>query len=100
MDRKSEAGTCAAMIAARFLALGLPIVSMLAGCSSTGPASNEIAQESAESNELIESAKSRLEASAHDNSMLGKPLPPLPGVNAPAPETSNSTQPEHHHPDH
>jgi hypothetical protein len=87
------------MIAARFLALCLPIVSILAGCSSTGPASNDIAQESAESNELIESAKARIEASARDNSMLGRPLPPLPGVNIPAPETSNTSDPEHHPPE-
>jgi hypothetical protein len=83
----------------RFVAIGLITVPMLAGCNSPDPASNEIAKASAESNAVIEAAKNHPALSQHSSSATGKPLPPLPGVNTPAPETSNTSQPEHHHPE-
>jgi len=84
----------------RFLASGLITVATLAGCNSPDPARNEIAQESAESNAVIQAAKNHPAISSHSSSATGKPLPPLPGVNVAPTETSNSSKPEHEHTDH
>jgi outer membrane murein-binding lipoprotein Lpp len=62
----------------------------LAGCSSTAPASNEIARESAETNAVIEAAKNHPALTGKSAEAAGKPLPPLAGVNVAAP-VSNQT---------
>jgi hypothetical protein len=69
----------------------------LAGCSSTAPASDENARESAETNAVIEAAKNHPALKDHSAEAEGKPLPPLPGVDVAAPASKKSDgQAEHH----
>ena len=74
----------------------LLFLASLTGCSSTGPASDEIARESAETNAVIEAAKSHPALKGNSAEASGKPLPPLPGVNVAAPASNEEA--EHHHP--
>ena len=82
------------------LPVGCLFLVSLAGCSSTTPASEELAKESAETNALIEAANRRLEDSAADNSLLGAPLPPLQGVHVPAPASNQAGNEAEHHEHH
>jgi hypothetical protein len=68
----------------------------LSGCSSTGPASDEVARESAETNAVIEAARNHPALKGNSAEASGKPLPPLPGVNVAAPASNEEA--EHHHP--
>jgi hypothetical protein len=74
----------------------LLFLASLSGCSSTGPASDEIARESAETNAVIEAARNHPALKGNSAEASGKPLPPLPGVNAAAPASNEEA--EHHHP--
>lgn len=80
------------------LAATLLSLIVLGACNSTDPKHEEIKRESAESNALIDAVNRRIEETAEDTNMVGAPLPPLPGVDVPAP-SSNTTEAEHdHHP--
>jgi hypothetical protein len=71
---------------------------VLEACNSTDPTHEEIRRESAESNALIDAVNRRIEDTAHDTNLVGAPLPPLAGVDVPAP-SSKTTEAEHdHHP--
>ena len=70
------------MIRDTFVRTSLLLVS-LAGCSSTAPANDEIARESAETNAVIEAAKNHPALKGNSAEAFGKPLPPLPGVSKP-----------------
>jgi hypothetical protein len=74
----------------------LLFLASLSGCSSTGPASDEIARESAETNAVIEAARNHPALKGNSAEASGKPLPPLPGVNVAAPASNEEA--EHHHP--
>jgi hypothetical protein len=65
----------------------LLFLASLSGCSSTGPATDEIARESAETNALLEAAKNHPAVKDKSAEASGKPLPPLPGVTSAAPKT-------------
>lgn len=82
------------------LPVGFLFIASLAGCNLTSTASDEIAHESAESNALIEAANRRLENSAVDNSLVGAPLPPLQGVDVPAPASNQAGNEAEHHDHH
>jgi hypothetical protein len=73
------------------------ILASLSGCSSTAPAGDEIARESAETNAVIEAAKNHPALKENSIEASGKPLPPLPGVNVAAP--ASKAEAEHHHPE-
>jgi len=73
------------------------ILASLSGCSSTAPAGDEIARESAETNAVIEAAKNHPALRENSTEASGKPLPPLPGVNVAAPTSKEEA--EHHHPE-
>ena len=83
------------MSRAGFLSALLGLTS-LAGCTSADPASNELAREDAERNALLEATQSRFEEAARNGSDLGK-LPPLPGVDYPAPKSPENSAAESHH---
>ena len=87
------------MIRAVFTVSSLLLVS-LAGCSSTAPASNEIARESAETDAVIEAAKNHPALKENSAEAAGKPLPPLPGVNVAAPVSNQSDDKADHHDHH
>ena len=72
----------------------------LAGCSSTAPASNEIARESAETNAVIEAAKNHPALKGKSAEAAGKPLPPLPGVDVAAPVSNKADDKADHHDEH
>jgi hypothetical protein len=74
----------------------LLFLASLSGCSSTGPASDEVARESAETNAVIEAARNHPALKGNSAEASGKPLPPLPGVNVAAPASNEEA--EHHHP--
>lgn len=87
------------MIRANFVLSSIVLIS-LAGCSSTAPASDEIARESAETNAVIEAAKNHPALKEHSAEASGKPLPPLPGVNVAAPASNQSDDEAEHHEHH
>ena len=87
------------MIRAAFAVSSLFLAS-LAGCSSTAPANNEIARESAETNAVIEAAKNHPALKNHSAEAAGEPLPPLPGVDVAAPASNQSDDKAEHHDDH
>ena len=72
------------------------ILASLSGCSSTAPAGDEIARESAETNAVIEAAKNHPALKENSIEASGKPLPPLPGVTSPAPKTLPEQKHEPH----
>ena len=72
------------------------ILASLSGCSSTAPAGDEIARESAETNAVIEAAKNHPALRENSTEASGKPLPPLPGVTMPAPKTLSEQEHEPH----
>ena len=74
----------------------LLFLASLTGCSSTGPASDEIARESAETNAVIEAAKNHPALKGNSAEASGKPLPPLPGVTSSAPKTLPEQKHEPH----
>ena len=84
------------MIRAAF-AVGSLFLATLAGCSSTAPANDEIARESAETNAVIEAAKNHPALKENSAEAVGKPLPPLPGVNVAAPASKQSAEEAEHH---
>jgi hypothetical protein len=69
----------------------------LSGCSSTGPASDEIARENAETNAVIAAAQNHPALKGNSAEASGEPLPPLPGVDVAVPAASNE-EAEHQHP--
>ena len=87
------------MIRAAFAVSSL-VLATLAGCSSTAPASDEIARESAETNAVIEAAKNHPALKENSAEAAGKPLPPLPGVNVAAPASNQSAEDAEHHDHH
>ena len=82
------------------LAASSIFLASLAGCSSTAPANDEIARESAETNAVIEAAKNHPALKGHSAEASGKPLPPLPGVNVAAPASNQSDDEAEHHDHH
>lgn len=65
----------------------------LSGCNSPNPDKDQIARESAERDALVSAAEGH-PALKGEKEATGKPLPPLPGVNTPAPK-STSTHDDH-----
>lgn len=84
------------MIRVGFIALIVPTVA-LAACNSPDSGRDEIARESAERNAAIAAAMNHPALTGNDSSSAGKPLPPLPGVNAPAPKPPPDQQHERNH---
>lgn len=70
-------------------------IALLSGCNSSS-GGKEIARETAERDAVIAAAKSH-PASAGNSAATGKPLPPLPGVDVPAPTAAADQKhgPEH-----
>jgi hypothetical protein len=83
------------MIRLSFLSSVSITIVLLSGCNSSS-GGKEIARETAERDAVIAAAKSH-PASAGDSAATGKPLPPLPGVNAPAPKAAADQKHEHEH---
>jgi hypothetical protein len=81
-------------------ALSTFCLASLAGCSSTAPASDEIARESAETNAVIEAAKNHPALARRSADATGKPLPPLPGVDVAAPVSNQTDDKAEHHGEH
>ena len=77
-------------------------IASLSGCNSQNSESKQVAREGQERDSAIEAAKNH-PANAGNAEATGKPLPPLPGVDTPAPKTENESgheehQAEHNHP--
>jgi hypothetical protein len=74
-------------------------VASLGGCSSPIPEKDQIAREGAERDALVSAAHAH-PAMRGEKDAVGKPLPPLPGVDVPAPKSTSTHahEPEHDHP--
>lgn len=66
----------------------------LSGCNSQKPETKQIAREGAERSSAVEAAKKH-PASSGNSAATGKPLPPLPGVDVPAPKSADSNTEDH-----
>ena len=73
-------------------------VASFSGCSSPNPEKDQIAREGAERNALVSAAHGH-PAMKGEKDAVGKPLPPLPGVDVPAPKSTSTHEhePEHNH---
>ena len=85
------------MIRIAHFALGFALLAPLSACNSTASVDDELARESAETNALIDAAKRQLAAASPNGEDSGKPLPPLPGVDIPAPAANDAGADEEHH---
>ncbi|GAA4745195.1 hypothetical protein GCM10023264_08200 [Sphingomonas daechungensis] len=76
-------------------------VASLGGCGSPDPQGQKIDKEGAERRALV-AASHEHPSMKGDQAATGKPLPPLPGVNAPSPKSTSTdhNMADHEMPDH
>ena len=69
-------------------------IAALSGCNLKSPESRQIAKEGEERSSAVEAAKNH-PASSGNSAATGAPLPPLAGVDVPAPKSADDNSVEH-----